>query len=295
MAFDKLPPRWSNAGTEPPEGLKTDGWAPKQKPPADYFNWLHNKTYESIQELQQKAAEKTALDAVDAELDVVQDNLSAAPSTPITINQGVSVVTAERKSRFKSLTFKGRTLFNIPGRDGGFETLTGWTPAGMTPELSTTYKRSGLSSLKVAPTVSAGSYVYRDYTYKLETSKQYLALAWVYIESYTDGELEVSIRDLGTFDVRYKVITNTAQIGSWQLLKIKIPASNTITTDGFRLLVGAGSTGTLTAYFDEVSIYEITAAEYTAIDTMTAEQIAARWPYVDSAQHVNAVYVRNPG
>ncbi len=30
---------------EPPEQLKDDGWARKQKPPANYQNWLHNLTY----------------------------------------------------------------------------------------------------------------------------------------------------------------------------------------------------------------------------------------------------------
>lgn len=41
-------PRWStNALTtrEPPEGKKDTGWVPKEKPPYQYFNWLHNSSY----------------------------------------------------------------------------------------------------------------------------------------------------------------------------------------------------------------------------------------------------------
>jgi hypothetical protein len=177
-------------------------------------------------------------------------------------------------------------LKNLLGMDGGFETLIGWNFSGVSPVLSTAYKRSGLSSLKVSATPSLNSYIHKDYAFKLETSKQYLVLGWVYIESYASGIIEISIRDHGTFDSRYSTNANTSQIGSWQLLQIKISTSNTVTTNGFRLLVGSGGTGVMTAYFDEVSIYEITAADYAAIDTMTNAQIAAKWPYVDSLPNI---------
>jgi hypothetical protein len=233
--------------------------------------------------------------------DTFKGNIEALASEVSTVSlltsplkPGPNIITPSVSS-LADLSMIGQTLVNIPGKDGGFENLNGWTPSGVTPELSTAYKRSGNTSIKVVPTDILGSYVYRDYSYKLDPSKRYLALAWVYIESYTDGGVEISIRDRGTFETRYLSQANVAQIGSWQLLRIKIDVSNTVPTDGFRLLVGAGGAGVMTAYFDEVSIYEITALEYTAIDMMTADQIAARWPYVDSAQHVNAVHVRNPG
>lgn len=56
---DKLP-RWATVPSvdpivggsnvvEPPEQLKDDGWQRKQKPPANYQNWLHNLTYQWLQ------------------------------------------------------------------------------------------------------------------------------------------------------------------------------------------------------------------------------------------------------
>jgi hypothetical protein len=181
-------------------------------------------------------------------------------------------------------------LKNLLGMDGGFENLIGWNFSGVSPELSTTVKRSGNTSVKVLPNVNFGSYVYRDYSYKLDTGKRYLVLAWVYIESYTDGGVEISIRDRGTFNTRYLSQASVAQIGSWQLLKITIDTSNTVTTNGFRLLVGAGGAGGLSAYIDEVSIYEIDQATYNLIDVdpnWTGEdKIGALFPYVDSLPNI---------
>lgn len=57
MAFTKQVPEWNAVGVEPPQSLKDGGWQAGVKPPADYFNWLQNKSAEAIQELQQKAGE----------------------------------------------------------------------------------------------------------------------------------------------------------------------------------------------------------------------------------------------
>jgi hypothetical protein len=59
----------------------------------------------------------------------------------------------------------------------------------------------------------------------------------------------------------------------------------------FRYLVE--TTGVLTTVW--AAIYEITQAEYDAIDSMTAAQVAARWTYVDDMKNTNAVYAINPG
>src|SRR5690625_3577781 len=58
MSFNEKLPAWKNPGVEPPESLKKEGWKPGQKPPADYFDWLHYRTYKSLEELQEKAETK---------------------------------------------------------------------------------------------------------------------------------------------------------------------------------------------------------------------------------------------
>lgn len=57
MAFTKQLPEWNAIGVEPPQSLKEGGWKAGVKPPADYFNWLQNKAFKAIEELQLKAGE----------------------------------------------------------------------------------------------------------------------------------------------------------------------------------------------------------------------------------------------
>ena len=56
MAFEKKVPDWNAEGTEPPESLKSSGFAAGYKPPASYFNWFWNRISKAVKELQEKAA-----------------------------------------------------------------------------------------------------------------------------------------------------------------------------------------------------------------------------------------------
>ncbi|MGF9907887.1 hypothetical protein [Brevibacillus porteri] len=58
MSFNEKLPEWLAPGTEPPESKKVSGWAPADKPPADYFNWLFHRAYLVLKELQQNAYDK---------------------------------------------------------------------------------------------------------------------------------------------------------------------------------------------------------------------------------------------
>lgn len=51
MAEQQLPV-WNSKGVEPPANLQREGWQPGVKPPAQYFDWLFNRAYECLEELQ---------------------------------------------------------------------------------------------------------------------------------------------------------------------------------------------------------------------------------------------------
>ncbi len=69
MAFTQKLPVWLASGVEPPEILKNEGWKAGIKPPDAYFNYLQNTAYLALKELQEKAAEASALTGkVDKEL-----------------------------------------------------------------------------------------------------------------------------------------------------------------------------------------------------------------------------------
>jgi len=62
VALEEQLPAWQAPGVEPPGSKKTSGFAPGEKPPADYFNWLFSRTSAALDELYVKVAEKTYVD-----------------------------------------------------------------------------------------------------------------------------------------------------------------------------------------------------------------------------------------
>ncbi len=74
MAFTKEIPQWENAGQKPPQSKITEGFKPLDHPPADWFNWYMNGTYEALNELQSEAATTTE---VTAGLKVLSNDITA--------------------------------------------------------------------------------------------------------------------------------------------------------------------------------------------------------------------------
>lgn len=74
MAFTKEIPQWENAGQKPPLSKITEGFKPLDHPPADWFNWYMNGTYEALKELQNGAATTTE---VTAGLKVLSNDIAA--------------------------------------------------------------------------------------------------------------------------------------------------------------------------------------------------------------------------
>ena len=63
MAWNENLPEWNEAGSEPPQSKKDEGWQAEEKPPAGWFNWLLNRTYKALQELRQNVATAEDLDS----------------------------------------------------------------------------------------------------------------------------------------------------------------------------------------------------------------------------------------
>lgn len=54
--FKYTPAKWDNQGAEPSENLKTNGYQPGYKPPAQVFNYLQNNTSNCLNELQSRTS-----------------------------------------------------------------------------------------------------------------------------------------------------------------------------------------------------------------------------------------------
>jgi hypothetical protein len=207
-----------------------------------------------------------------------------------------SVVTGIKSNAVPSFT--GKTLSNILGDYFNCEATTGITTSG-TVATSTTQFKTGTKSLKV--TASAGTaFFYKDYTYTLDSTKNYIVAGWAYLESYSAGAAYITLSNVGTYTAKYTCTINTGTVGSWQFVYAKVPTSNTLVGTGFRLVAGATTAGsTLVAYIDSIRLYEVDATLYSQIGSTytasTTPSIDAILPYVDNVKHVVNPYINQTG
>lgn len=213
----------------------------------------------------------------------------------VTTLKRLGVATASQASGL-DLAIGGRTLVNLLGRDGGCESLTPFVLSGMV-EASSTQKRSGINSIKLTGSNSITNFQ-KDYSMVLDVTKSYVIGAWFFIESWTSGAINLTIRDYATTNVRYQADVNTAAIGSWQFVYVKVPVSNTVVGSGFRMRAGIASASTTVYYVDEIRLYEVSAADYAKIGVdpeYTGTKLDEKFPYVDSVQHLNTPTIRKRG
>lgn len=237
-------------------------------------------------------------DAFKANIEALASDVSSASILSTQLKHGPNMVSVIGATPL-NVTVQGRTLVNLLGRDGNCESLAPFTTGGGSAvTLSSTYKKSGTNSIKFTSAGTSG-HIYKDFTYPLDASKQYVLAGWVYIESFTDGAFTFSLRDIGTSTARYTAAINTATSGSWQFVYVKIPTANTLVGNGFRLMFGPSTSGTNVIYFDDIRLYELPTSDYNAVGTTyttsTTPGIDDFIPYVDSVMHLSGVSLTKVG
>ncbi|MHA2852944.1 hypothetical protein ACXZ7E_03070 [Paenibacillus lautus] len=208
----------------------------------------------------------------------------------VVLQPGLQIVNAERSAPFKLSGIKGRTLVNLLGRDGGCESLNGWTarPSFASASLDTSYKESGTASIKITQTKEGQVYA-RTTPFGVRPNSNLVAISYIknslpnsylYMR-FTDGVNTIpgvkgNYVDFGNVGFAYRILT-AVELGDRNSVMLDIANSSDIPM---------GSTYNI----DSVRVYEISAAEYAALDGMTPEQVAAKYPYVDSVRPVRNPY-----
>ncbi|NEN84350.1 hypothetical protein [Paenibacillus elgii] len=218
--------------------------------------------------------------------DVYTECLTSSQPQEIVLNAGVQIVDSKTIAPLTDIRIRGRMLINLLGRDGGCEVASRIASYKATVVLDSTKKISGYFSAKVTATDATGESVAGTaMAIKLQKDKSYLLRGWVYNETCPNTRLYYG---------------NTAQWvetsiqGKWVFLYKKFRPSIDVT--GVQGLISPRATSAgQTAYMDEIAIYEISSAEFDEIDSMTPEQVAARWPYVDDAKSLYGPYVEKYG
>ncbi|MEK5277696.1 MULTISPECIES: hypothetical protein [Paenibacillus] len=232
----------------------------------------------------------------DAAVLPINNRLNTESLTSINLAAGQQILNATKNARLQGLKVQGRTLIDLLGGAGSGESLTSLSVGGTAPTLSNTQKRGGATSVKFAPSANT-SYLVKDFTGSLDATKYYVLAGWLFIESYTTGAPNLSLRDVGTVNGRYSAPVNTALVGQWQFVYAKVPTNNELVGSGFRVLFGATGTTTCVIYWDEIRLYAVSTADYAAIGTtITGEAIDRLLPYVPPGINgVDGLWVRRYG
>ncbi|WP_149094441.1 hypothetical protein [Paenibacillus terrae] len=211
-------------------------------------------------------------------VNAIKKRLDTTERKEVTLEPGVQIVHAEKAAPFSLTGLSGRTLVNLLGRWGNMESIAnvGIYKAILTKD--TTNKTQGASSLKV--TIDSGQLgaagFYSNFSWK--AGKYYVAIADV-----KNGTAERAYLASPGY-VQGNYITDTHGFStSWFRFAPSVDGVNNID-------LAVMGTESQYAYFDAVRIYEISAADYTALANMTAEQVATKYPYVDSVTPVRNPY-----
>ena len=109
MPFTQELPEWNVAGTKPPQSKLDTGWQIGERPPSGWWNWLLNRTYLAVQELQQEAinvdqrgvANGVASLGADGKVPASQLNVSSPPDASTTVK---GIVMLENSTTSTSVT-----------------------------------------------------------------------------------------------------------------------------------------------------------------------------------------------
>lgn len=247
----------------------------RSSPSTTYFDLdkYLDQNWEKIDDFAEQVGEKAEETAT--KVSDIQERLDVEKRRAVTLEPGVQTIHAERASAFKLDGLKGRTLVNLLGRDGGFEGYSNWGIGAKSATLDpTTYAQGSYSSLKVT-LASNNSNISK--TVSTTIGKTYILLADVKNVSTTEAFVSIST-----------VVNGNKATGS-QFATSFAKFTATSTTHAIAV-VGSGTEGQV-FNVDNVRLYEISASDYILLDNMRPDQIAVKYPYVDSVQPVKNPYV----
>jgi hypothetical protein len=201
------------------------------------------------------------------------------------LSAGKQVINAEKSSAFSLGKIEGRTLINLMGKSGNMDAIADWHANGVSASIAidNNSKKYGSGSLKLTATGSSSGYAtfYRLYN-ELDKTKYYVVVGEAMISS--DATRAAILFEGVSYG---NDVTDSTQFKT-SFLRIKptdFDKLSQITVQG----VVYGPAG-VSANFDGFRIYQISADEYTKLGTMKPEQVAAKYPFVNTG----IVGVENP-
>lgn len=236
----------------------------------------------------------------------IDDKLGAQASSPaptaLNLGYGAQVIDMPRIAPYNVMSMKGRTLVNLLGRIGNFETspMVGYTTIATSIAANSDMKAYGKQGLRITATTTSNMEHYADYTnYNCvlpDPNGAYLMAfesvrhnnVYPMLRIYGTG-LDVSVNTLASgatteFELSYQtfIANNTPEVA--MRLQLKDGQGNSV-------YVQTGEAAT----FDGVRLYHITPEERTYINSLSQsagrKYVTANYPYVDDMKPIMNPYV----
>lgn len=201
------------------------------------------------------------------------DRLDMIKTSDITLQPGVQIIQAAKDARFRLGEVRGKTLVSpspdLLGGKGDFESNAPITPFFNDPRVRR-LDNGGIDNskcLEIELTKTSGTGGI-DELIQLAKGKYYVAVAMV--KNVTTAQCAIGIQGVQGAFVASK---------EYSPAFLRFTESQVTTGSSTRVgLMAQGSPGN-TAQMDNLRVYEISKADYDSLATMTAEQVAEKYPF----------------
>lgn len=240
------------------------------------------------------------------QVSVLESQMAEDQTATIPLAHGTQTLTAPRTSPAK-VKIPGRTLVNLLGRDGNCEDVSKWaagTGSRATIALNPNDKVFGNNSIKVTADTQTGAHYMRWRTLSLNTiTPESLGLAagdYIFMSAFAkphkgQGRFGIECRDSASVGLAAGASTSATNPSEFTRIfcKHQIPESTAYLSflfyandiEGNNSYAGVDEN----VSFDGACLYKISAEDYALSDT----ELLAKYPYVDSVQHLTGAYVAN--
>ncbi|WP_052759786.1 pyocin knob domain-containing protein [Paenibacillus sp. DMB20] len=212
---------------------------------------------------------------VNAAIEDTSQRLDTEKHQEVVLQPGMQILNAERSAPFSLSGIKGRTLVNLAGRLGKAD-----DPSKLVQYQITAVADSGAS--KVTLKATTGALAVRPMKYL--AGKKYILLGEVKNGNTTE---EIFVQAAGVTSIDMVSLIKSSDSSNFVTVATKF--SSTTDVVGSIEVVFRGAVDQY-AWVKNLRAYEISAEEYTALDSMSPEQIVSKYPYVDSVQPVRNPY-----
>jgi hypothetical protein len=216
-------------------------------------------------------------------VNAIKKRLDTTETKSVTLSPGVQVLNAEKAAPFSLTGLSGRTLVNLAGRDwGANKNIARFSSYQATLSLDSSKTVIGGGSLKIISTVANGNAQGVGLiNITAKAGKKYLAAGYLYNESGSSVQLAIQSTALQS--------TATTTKNGWVFHYIAFTYASDVPNVYPVARVNTTAVGQV-GYADGLRLYEVSDAEYAALASMTPEQVAAKYPYVDSVMPVRNPY-----